>query len=528
MTAAGRHGAACDRSRWRAALATVACAALAALLYALASPPHGFDLLGWVVPAILLPPLVGAPLRRAFVAGLVFGLGIALGITAWAVHASLRYFELDPVAATLFAVAVWTLASGIPYALLTTAFAGLTRRMRPFLQPFVAAWLWVAVEVLRSQPPLGLPWGFLSHTQWDRPAVIQIADLGGAYAITFVIVLASTAVGLLVRALLARGAQARPRSALALGARLAPAVLAVAATLAYGAAVRSRRAGDAGEVRRVAVVQTDRASGFHWRRVEAERELLAYLRLTADVAPREADLDLIVWPENAVDLYLDREPMVLARLRDLAIGAGSDLLVGAPRLVEADQARNAAHLIAAGGELRGAYDKRLLLPFAEEEIFSSTHAVAAEPRYRGGGASAPLSASGASLGTTICWEVLFPRLVRDAVQRGAELLVNVSNDSWLDDGSGAAPEQHFAMAVFRAVEVRRFLVRAAAGGRSGFVSPFGEVYATVAVGGPGASIGRVELRDEMTPYARWGESWIALAGLGVAAAWFLGRSEAPC
>jgi apolipoprotein N-acyltransferase len=533
VTASGRHGAARERTTGRAALAALGCAALAAILYALASPPHGIALLAWAVPAILLAPLVGAPLRRAFAAGLVFGLGIAVGITSWAVHASLRYFDLDPIAATLFAFAVWTLAAGIPYGLFAAAFAWLSRRTSPLWQPFVAAWLWVTVEVLRSQPPLGLPWGFLSHTQWEQPAVIQIADLGGAYAVTFVIVLVSTSLGLLIRSLRslrARGERAKPVSGLALSARLIPAALALAATLAYGAAVRSGRADDVGnQVRTAAVVQTDRATGFHWRRVEAERELLAYLRLTAELAPRQADLDLIVWPENAVYLYLDREPMVLARLRELATGAGSALLVGAPRLVDDQQARNAAHLIAPEGDLRGAYDKRVLLPFAEEELFPSTHAVAAEPRYGGGGTSAPLSASGATLGTTICWEVLFPPLVRDAVQRGAELLVNVSNDSWLNDGSGAAPEQHFAMAVFRAVEMRRFLVRASAGGMSGFVSPLGEVYATVEVGRAGGAVGRVELRDEVTPYARWGDAWIALAGLGVAAAWLFGHKQvAPC
>jgi apolipoprotein N-acyltransferase len=526
VTAAVPDGAAPERSTWRPSLLALACAALAALLYTLASPPYGFGLLAWAVPAVLLPPLVGARVERALAAGLVFGIGIAVGITSWAVHASLRYFELDPVPATLFAIAVWTLASGLPYALFASAFAWLTRRTPPLWHPFLAAWLWVVVEVVRSRPPLGLPWGFLSHTQWDRLDLIQIADLGGAYAVTFVVVYVSTTLGLLPGAF-ARHAGRSPSQAeiaRALAARLAPAAVAVAATLAYGITARAGGTAADADVRTVAVVQSDRGAGFHWRRIDAERELLAYLRLTADVRRRDGDVDLIVWPENSIDLYLDREPMVLARLRSLATDAAAALLVGAPRLEDPAVAHNAAHLVGAEGELRGAYDKRILLPFAEEDVLGTEDAIAAEPRYRGGAASAPLDAAGAMLGTTICWEVLFPHLTRDAVRTGAELLVNVSNDSWLDDGSGAAPAQHFAMAVFRAVETRRFLARAAAGGRSGFVSPRGEVFATVEGRRAGAAVGRVELRGDVTPYARWGETWIAVAGLGVVAAWRSGRS----
>jgi apolipoprotein N-acyltransferase len=113
--------------------------------------------------------------------------------------------------------------------------------------------------------------------------------------------------------------------------------------------------------------------------------------------------------------------------------------------------------------------------------------------------------------------VLFPGPVRDAVRRGADLLVNLSNDAWLDAGDGDAPRQHFAMGVLRAVETRRYLVRASAGGTSGFVSPLGDVYSIVAWGEAGAAVGRVERRTELTPYVRWGETWIAVVGLVIVA-----------
>jgi apolipoprotein N-acyltransferase len=117
----------------------------------------------------------------------------------------------------------------------------------------------------------------------------------------------------------------------------------------------------------------------------------------------------------------------------------------------------------------------------------------------------------------ICYEVLFPSLVRDLVQRGAQVLVNLSNDDWLDAGDGAALEQHFSMAVFRAIETRRDLVRVAGSGVSGFVDATGRVVATVPRETAGAHVERVRLRGELTPYVRWGDAWIALFGIVVLA-----------
>src|SRR5690606_30745871 len=155
--------------------AWIAGALVAAALYTAASPPHDHALLAWLAPGVLLVPLERTGSGRAALAGLVFGLGIAIGITSWAVGASLEYFELARTPAILFAGLVWLVGAGVPYALLGAGFAAIARRTSPVLHPFAAAWLWVVVEAARSVPPLGLPWGLLSHTQWSRPEVLQIA-----------------------------------------------------------------------------------------------------------------------------------------------------------------------------------------------------------------------------------------------------------------------------------------------------------------------------------------------------------------
>src|SRR5947199_74354 len=121
------------------------------------------------------------------------------------------------------------------------------------------------------------------------------------------------------------------------------------------------------------------------------------------------------------------------------------------------------------------------------------------------------------LGVSICHEILYPDLIGRAVAAGASLLVNISNDGWLDGGYGAASRQHFAMAVFRAVETRRYLVRAATTGVSGIVDPFGRVVETVAPGAVGAVTGVVAARGELTPYVRFGDAFALLCILHIAA-----------
>src|SRR5262249_60321927 len=89
------------------------------------------------------------------------------------------------------------------------------------------------------------------------------------------------------------------------------------------------------------------------------------------------------------------------------------------------------------------------------------------------------------LGVSICHAILLPELLRDAVRAGATLLVNVSNDGWVDGGYGTAAPQHLAMAIFRAVETHRYLARAATTGISAIIDPYGRVLAQLGTGQAG-------------------------------------------
>jgi apolipoprotein N-acyltransferase len=111
----------------------------------------------------------------------------------------------------------------------------------------------------------------------------------------------------------------------------------------------------------------------------------------------------------------------------------------------------------------------------------------------------------------ICYELIFPYLSRAEVKNGAGLLVNITNDAWY--GKTSAPYQHFSMAVFRAVENRRALVRAANTGISGFIDPSGRITATTPIFEDAVITRDIQILKEITIYTRFGDffAFICLA-----------------
>ena len=488
----GRPG--CTR---RDSVRAVAGVTLAAGLYTLACPPHEYAVAAWAVPALLLVPTRRCAWPWGFVWGALFAVLMGWGVTGWAYHAALEYFAFNRLLSAAFAVAVWLVYGGLPYGTMLAASARIVPAVPAWARAPVGAWLWLVAEWLRTALLTGMPWELLGHTQFRHLGLVQIADLGGVPAVSFVIALAS----------LAAAEVLVDRRALR-GLALPAAVL--VATLVYGAARRDLYGApprDDGPT--VAVVQGNIPNEFRWKRAFFEQTLLTYAGLSARVGGAP---DLIVWPENAVNFYVNREPMLLAQLGDVATLARDGLLVGGPRLTDAGEARNSAYLIAPGGGIVDTYDKRHLVPLAEYNPLRRAATTPDEPVYGPGGDARPFRTDSMRVGTLICYEVLFPGLVRDLVRKGADVLVNISNDAWLDAGDGAARRQHFSMAVFRAIETRRFLVRAAATGVSGFITPAGELYATLPGDTQGASVGRVRPADGLTPYVRWGDAWVAVSG----------------
>jgi apolipoprotein N-acyltransferase len=264
-----------------------------------------------------------------------------------------------------------------------------------------------------------------------------------------------------------------------------------------------RRGPDGGfNARPVAVVQTNVAPVPEWNRAYTERQIMAHIRETERVAAADPPPALIVWPEYAVPRYLESEPMLAQQLADIASRHRTDLLFGTPR-AENGRLYNSVRLLSPNAGHDGHYDKQRLVLFAESDPL---RAASAHDEFTASRDPALIS-SFLPLGVSICHEALFPDLMAREVYAGAQLLVNVSNDGWLDAGRGIASRQHFVMAVFRAVENRRFLIRAATTGVSGIVDPYGRVVDEIPPRVDGAVRAIVAGRLEVTPYARLGDAF---------------------
>ena len=480
------------------------CAALiGGTLYALALPPFDFPAAGWFVLVPLLLRVRNYGPARAFVAGALLGAASAATVTWYASEAAARFFGIGVAPAVLALWLYYFAVCGTTFGLFGMGASVLLRQGRGAILTVPA--LWVTAELIRGRF-LGQPWGLLGYTQHSIPSLIQIASLTGVYGVSFLLALASTGIADAIEA-------ARHHAFRVLTWALVIPVVVVATCWISGALAIRRPALKGGKPRGVALVQTSITPERTWTRAYADRQIGAHVRLTESL-PTGEPRALIVWPENAVPRYLEGEPQLRAWLADLAARYDADLLFGAPRH-QSGKTFNAAHLIRPSGEVAGVYDKHLLVPFAESTplIGSPPEEPAENPTTFSPGAGSGVLRGALSIGTTICHEILYPELVRQQVLDGAWLLVTIANDGWMDGGYGIASRQAFAMSAFRAVETRRYLVRAALTGVSGIIDPRGVVVASMAPGTSGVITVQAGARSMLSPYVRYGDAFALICAL---------------
>jgi apolipoprotein N-acyltransferase len=175
---------------------------------------------------------------------------------------------------------------------------------------------------------------------------------------------------------------------------------------------------------------------------------------------------------------------------------------------DGDDYFNSAYLLSPSGEIKGRYDKVHLVPYGEyvplRDVFPFVKKLTAGIGDFGTGAGYyPLSMDDKKIGILICYEAILPFAARMYKQRSAELLVNITNDAWF--GTTSAPFQHFSMAVFRAVETRLYLVRAANTGISGIIDPGGRIIAKTNIFQEDALKGYIKFVKIPTFYAEYGD-----------------------
>ena len=456
------------------------------LITLLGFAPWAFWWAGILGPALWFAAAQRSSPTGGFWIGLVFGLGLMVPGIFW-VHHSLHVYGDIPFAIASLAALLLALCMALYY-----AFSGwLAARLAPIQHSrySVHARLLALVgtfavgEWLRSWLFTGFPWLVLGYTQLDAP-LSGFAPLGSVFLVSL---LTAASAALLV-------SLTRP----GIRARLV-ALVVMASIWISGTLLRqvdwTQATGDPIDV---ALVQGNISQDMKW--LASNRD--ATIALYRDATLAHLDADIIIWPESAIPdwletmqitLFADLMPVLLETETALVTGINSNPLAG-----------RYYNTIVSLGLQQDQYYKRQLVPFGEyfplgwlwQDWLTGVAAMGTD--FTAGKAARPLlQVQGKSTGVSVCYEVIFPQAVRQALPDAA-YLINLSNDGWFGDTHG--PLQHLDMARMRALETGRMLVRTTNTGVTAIIDKDGQIQARLPQFTPAVLRGHIQSYAGTTPY----------------------------
>ncbi len=481
------------------------------MLLTLAFPRADFYGFAWLALIPMFWGLRDAKATQGFSIGLIAGLSHYLTLLYWLIGTMTHYGQLS----ALVSVSLLLLLC-LYLALFWAVFSYLCCRFwyRPnvgffFFIPI----LWTALEYVRTYLLTGFPWEFLGYSQYQALPLIQMVDLTGVYGLSFLIAMTNGGIFFLVMFLFGKDWQEKPVSGKTVCITTGILLASIAAVWSYGNhRIRTTDAQIAAAPKKtISVIQGNVDQAVKWDPAFQIETINKYVGLSRQAATEKPDL--IVWPETATPFYLfapyDRKLtfLVLKGIQSI----GSHFLIGSPsyiREVGRFDHYNSAYLLGPGGLAINKYDKVHLVPYGEyiplKKWFPFLGKLVDQVGdFKSGKKGETLTWSDSRLGIQICFEIIFPELSRAMVDNQAELLINITNDAWF--GETSAPYQHLSMTLFRAVENRRMLARAANTGVSGFIDPVGRIVASTGLFEDAVLTRTVPLIREKTIYSRFGD-----------------------
>ena len=475
------------------------------------------SLYAWFCVALLLSSILGARARVAFFCGFLHGLIFVLTCVPWIAEVLAVHGGMSGVAGwgvLLLIAVVWGGSIGL--------FAWAVQRLslRNFTLALAGApFLWVSTEVLRAYlPEISFPWGLLGYAPAENPALLQLTTITGIYGLSFV---AAAFNALLLWSDCGAAEESRRRLGI-LGAVL------VVLLLVMGIGPRFIPTAEAHHLARV--VQPNFPENVQyvgdWYS-EHQADLADLARLSLRAAADGQQPDLLIWPEAPAPFSF-QDPHFGPFISNLAsefhypviVGViewkpGTELHNGAQR--NAFFPYNSAAMVNETGRRAFSYDKMHLVPFGEYEPFPLIHQVVTSVSEEVGGfhkgkeRAVGRFSNGNTFAVFICYEAIYPGEVRAFADRGAQLLVNISNDGWF--GASEAAEQHLRMARVRAVENRRWLLRGTNSGISASIDPYGNVMRVMRRDVRDSADLRYDFRTNRTLYTRFNDwfAWMCVA-----------------
>ena len=490
-------------------------ALLSGLLLVFSFPPFNFFPLAWIACVPLLMFIRDKDKWTAFTAGFLFGLVYFLGTLYWIYH-SIYFYGGIPLVASFLLVTVMCMYLSLYPAIFALLYSvNIKNSDMPSL--LVAPLIWTTLEFLRSYALSGFPWSSLGYSQYEFLPMIQIADITGVYGISFLIMSVNGALVDLI--LFKQKFKERPlASYLPTTGGFAVLIFFLIFSLGYG--FYRLHQDRPGSMIKVAVVQGSIEQDKKWD-TNYQQEVLSTYRDLSLAAARETP-DLIVWPETSVPFFFGTDKARTAEMISFEKQFNSYLLFGSVTVKhntsKQQQPRyaNTAILLDKNGNITYFYDKIHLVPFGEfvplRPILSLLDLTGGIGDFvRGEGHTKAVTPFG-SFGTLICYEITFPGLVRKFYTSGGDFIVTITNDAWF--GKTPGPYQHFSMAVFRAIENRKPVVRAANTGISGFIDSSGRILGRTGLFTRTYMVSSLKTDRTLSKYTKYGDifSYLSIVG----------------
>jgi apolipoprotein N-acyltransferase len=337
------------------------------------------------------------------------------------------------------------------------AAGSLIKRSTLMAIPFI----WIAKDLVVEKVFGGFPWCLTGYSQHTNLFFIQVAELGGIHLISFLLILINVLVYRLIKD------KEKKHAAIALAA-----ILVSVYTSGYFLYRMNESRIATLPVHKAGIIQPN-TNNDYITPAQKRRILNRLFKKSRDLVVRGAEF--IVWPEHTVSIYPMQNPGYKHMFMKFA-NQYKPLLAGYTDRQGYQGIYNAMLLFEKSGINH--YYKVHLAPFGEyipgrKFLFFIKRIVDEIGDFTPGPGPENLLINNHLTATPICYEIIFPRLVRDFIANGGELIITASNDSWF--GKTSAPFQHLAMAVFRSIENRRFILRSTTNGVSGVIAPSGKI-----------------------------------------------------
>ncbi|MCS7228436.1 MAG: apolipoprotein N-acyltransferase [Candidatus Kryptonium sp.] len=397
-------------------------------------------------------------------------------------------------------------------------------------------------EYFRSTTELAFPWLTLGNTQTYYLEKIQFIEFTGVYGLSFLILVVNVLLYLGIKEILK---QRDFLSKTALRYFFVGVLIYIVPDI-YGLYVLKKSSDVSFKEMKVGLIQPDINPWLKWEGTLAE-QLELYMGMTKKIINEHPDVELVVYPETAITYYFLLSPYryYFNWFKNQIDSLNVAILTGFPDAKFYDdpsQAPPSSHLIKETGQRYDAfnsmglflpksdkiqkYAKMILVPFGERLPYADTFHFLIEPLQWGVGISNWAKGKDTTVfemerrngeivkfSGGVCYESIYPSLIREFVKRGAQFLVVITNDSWYGNTSG--PYQHFQYSILRAVENRRSIVRCANGGISGFIDPYGRVQIKTRFNERTQIADVVKINDEKTFYTKYGDIIIYISGFAV-------------